>query len=80
MSDKLHPLSGYLACACEGSIYEVERDARYYKCSRRLSYIDHRYRCPHYPRYLPAHQIETQVWGAIRDLPRDSECLRVAAQ
>lgn len=78
-----YALTGYIRCACGGSIsgvYRKEYRARYYKCTRGAAPIPEPERCPHYPRYLPADQLETQVWQAIHSLLTDPDRLRQAAQ
>ena len=81
--NKFYALTGYLRCACGGSISGVsrkDRDTRYYKCTRTSAPIPTGQRCPHYPRQIPADQLETQVWDAIHDLLTDPDRLRQAAQ
>jgi hypothetical protein len=82
-TNRFYPLTGYLKCACGGSVsgvYRKERNSRHYKCSRILPPIPKDERCPHYPRYLPAERLEAQVWDAIYDLLSDPQRLRTAAQ
>jgi len=81
--NNLYPLTGYLNYECGGSIsgvYRKEYDTRYYKCSRATAPIPKAERCPHYPRYLPADQLEVTVWTAIRDLLTDPRRLEDAAK
>lgn len=49
------------------------------KCSRAASKLDPDDRCPHYPRNLPADQIEDQVWEARHRLLTDPGRLEDAA-
>jgi len=81
--NRFYPLTGHARCACGGSIsgtYRADRQQRFYKCSRTSSKLDADDRCPHYPRNLPAGQIEDQVWEAIYRLLSDPGRLRQAAQ
>jgi DNA invertase Pin-like site-specific DNA recombinase len=81
--NKFYPLTGYLNCDCGGSIsgvYRKEYDRRYYKCSRILPPIPKEERCPHFPRYLSADQLEVTVWDAIHDLLTDPARLADAAK
>lgn len=81
--NKYYPLSGFLRCACGGSlsgVYRKERDLRFYQCSRVASFYTHDQRCPHRPRYLPADQLETTIWAEIRSLLTNPDRLRQAAQ
>jgi DNA invertase Pin-like site-specific DNA recombinase len=81
--NRFYALTGYLNCECGGSIsgvYRKEYDARYYKCSRTTAPIPTDERCPHYPRYLSADQLEVTVWDAIHDLLTDPARLEDAAK
>src|SRR3972149_2958203 len=61
-TNKYYPLSGFLRCACGGSlsgVHRKERDLRFYQCSRAASSPEpDAPRCPHRPRSLPADNLE----------------------
>ncbi len=82
-TNKFYALTGYLSCACGGSItgvYRKQRDVRFYKCARTITTTPRDQRCPHYPRYLPADQLESSVWHAIYGLLIDPDRLQQAAR
>lgn len=83
-TNKYYPLSGFLRCACGGSlsgVHRKERDLRFYQCSRAASTPEpDAPRCAHRPRYLPADQLEATIWNEIRSLITSPSRLRQAAQ
>ncbi|MEX1208665.1 MAG: recombinase family protein [Acidimicrobiia bacterium] len=81
--NKFYPLSGFLRCACGGSlsgVHRKERDTRFYQCSRAVAHHEPVERCPHYPRYIDADTLESTIWTEIRDLLTSPDRLRQAAQ
>ncbi|MBW2257341.1 MAG: recombinase family protein, partial [Deltaproteobacteria bacterium] len=82
--NKFYALTGFLKCACGGSlsgVYRKDGDTRFYKCSRSAStHEPGAIRCPHYPRQIDADQLETSIWGEIRSLLTSPDRLRQAAQ
>jgi len=81
--NKFYALSGFLRCACGGSlsgVWRKERGLRFYQCSRTASFYPDDQRCPHRPRYLPADDLEAIVWNEIRSLLTSPDRLRQAAQ
>jgi site-specific DNA recombinase len=81
--NKFYPLSGFLRCACGGSlsgVYRKDRDTRFYQCSRAVAHHEPVDRCPHYPRYIDADTLESTIWTEIRGLLTSPDRLRQAAQ
>jgi DNA invertase Pin-like site-specific DNA recombinase len=82
-ANHFYPLTGFLRCACGGTIsgvYRVERGSRFYKCTRATAPLPPDRRCPHYPRYIPADHLEQSVWAAIHQLLTDPDRLQDAAR
>jgi len=80
---KFYALSGFLRCACGGSlsgVWRKERGQRFYQCSRTASSYAPEDRCPHRPRYLPAAALEATLWTEIHALLTSPDRLRQAAQ
>ena len=81
--NKFYALSGFLRCACGGSlsgIWRKDRILRFYQCSRTASFYPKADRCPHRPRYLLADDLETTIWNEIHSVLTSPDRLRQAAQ
>ncbi len=78
-----YPLTGFLACACGGSIsgiYRRDRAARYYQCAHSHAGRLPQERCPHHPRQLAADPLEQAIWAAIHQVLADPDRLQQACQ